>query len=80
MLNDPQLYLDIGDLGEIPQEEAIIDSIYVYPNNTDPAVKTFLRHLQHPTTVSDKEPQTLMSIATYIESLKKKSRKISLHR
>ena len=70
MLNDPQLYLDIGDLGEIPQEEAIIDRIYVYPNNNDPAVKKFLRHLQHPTTVSDKEPQTLMSIASYIESWK----------
>ena len=36
----------------------------------DPTVKKFLRHLQCPWTVSDKEPPTLMSLAAYRESCK----------
>ena len=38
------------------------------PENTYLAVKTFLRHLKLPTTVSGKDPPTLMSLAAYRES------------
>ena len=67
LLDDPWLYLDIRDFSEVPQIKAIIDGTYVCLNNTDPAVKTFLRHLQRPTTFSDKEPHTLMSLVAYRE-------------
>ena len=64
------MYLDIGAFVEVPHVEAILDGTYVCPNNTNQALNTFLRHLQRPNTVSNKEPSTLMSLATYIESWK----------
>ena len=66
-LDDSRLYSYIRDFGEFPQVEAILDSTYVCPDNTDPEVKTLLRHLQGPTTVSDKGPPTLMILAAYRE-------------
>ena len=68
LLDDPRLYLDIRAFDEGSQVEAILNGTYVYPDNTNPPVKTFLRHLQRPTTVSDKEPPTLMSLSAYKQS------------
>ena len=70
LLDDPWLYLDIGDFVEVPHVEAIIDGTYVCQDNTDTEVKMFLRHLQIPKTVSDKDPPTLMSLAAYREYFK----------
>ena len=70
LLDEPWLYLDSRAFGEGPHVEAILDGTYVCPDNTDPAVKTFLIHLQQPTTVSDKEPPTMLSLAAYRESWK----------
>ena len=64
-LDDPQFYLDIRDFGEGPQVETISDGTYACPDNTDPSLKTFLRHVQRPTTVSDKEPPILISLVVY---------------
>ena len=33
LLDDPHLYSDIGDLGEVPKSEAIIDGTYVCPDD-----------------------------------------------
>ena len=65
LLDEPWLYLDIRDLSEGSHVEAIIDGTNVCQDNTNPAVKTCLRQLQLPTTVSDKQPPT-----KYIESCK----------
>ena len=68
LLDDPLLYLDIGDFGDSPEVKAILYSTYVCPDNTNPAVKNILGHLQRPTTVSDKKPSTLGILDAYRES------------
>ena len=70
LLDDPHLYLDIGDLYEGPQAESVIDGTYVCPDDIHPALKILLRHLKIPLIVSGKEPPTLMSLGTYRESCK----------
>ena len=65
LLHDPCLYWDIKALREVSQVEAILDGTYACPDNNYTSVKTFLRHLQRPATVSDKYPPTLMSLANY---------------
>ena len=68
LFDETRLYLDIRDFGEGPQVEAIMDGTYICPENTGPEVKKLLRNLQRSTTVSDKEPLTLMSLDAYRES------------
>ena len=70
LLDGPQLYSDIRDFGSVTQVESILDSMCICPDNTYLAVKTFLRHLKLPTTVSDKEPPTLMGLAAQREAWK----------
>ena len=67
LVDDPRLYLDIGAFSKVPQVEAIIDSKCVFPENTNTKIKIFLRHLQRPKTISDKEPLTLISLDAYRE-------------
>ena len=54
LLDDPCMYLDIRVFNEGPQVEDILYVTYVFPDNTNLEVKTFLRHLQCPKIVSDK--------------------------
>ena len=78
LLDDPQLYSDISAFDEVPQVEAIIDGTYVCPDDTYPSVKTFLRQLKRPPTVSGKEPAILTSFTKYIAYWKKVKENISL--
>ena len=70
-LDNLRLYLDIEAFCEFPQIEAIIDGTYFCQKNTNLAVKKFLIHRQRPTTISDMEPLTLMSLVVYRESWEK---------
>ena len=79
LLDDPRLYSYIGDFIEGPQIEAILDDKYVCPEDKYPLVKKILRHLQRPSTVSGKEPPTLMILAEYREYWKI-VKEIILHR
>ena len=56
LLDDPQLNLDIRALGEGKQVEAILDGNDVCTDDIYSSVKKSLIHLQHPPTVSVKEP------------------------
>ena len=78
LLHDIRLYLDIGDFGEGPHVEYIIDGKYVCPENTYPKVNTFIMHIQRQTTVSGKKPRTLMSLAIYRKKLENSLKR--LHR
>ena len=66
LLDEPWLYLDIGDFGEGPQVEYIVDGTYVCTDNTDPAVKKIVRHIQLPPTVWSNKHTTLMILAKYM--------------
>ena len=67
LINDPWLYLDIDASVECPQVEATLDIKYVCLDHTYPYVKKYFRHLQCPTTVSDKETLNVISLTTYRE-------------
>ena len=60
-------YIEIlKTLEKVHVSEAIPDGTYVFPDNTNQAVKKFLRHLKRTNNVSKKEPPTLISLAAYI--------------
>ena len=80
LLDESWIFRNIGAFGEGPQVEAILDGTYVCPDNYYQAMKTFLKHLQRPNTVSNKEPPTLMSLAAYRESWKTVKENTSLQR
>ena len=54
LLGDPRLYRDIGSFGEVTQVEAILNGMYVCPDNSNQVVNKLLRQLQLQNTVSNK--------------------------